>query len=79
MERGERMKLIPFFIKISMTFGCLVLLIISWLCGIEFAINSKVNGIVYYLSVGILIPSLILISIGIILIMFHIWESVPYE
>jgi len=73
------MKLIPFFIKISMTFGCLVLLIISWLCGIEFAINSKVNGIVYYLSVGILIPSLILVSIGIILIMFHIWESVPYE
>ena len=79
MERGKRMKLIPFFIKISMTFGCLVLLIISWLCGIEFAINSKVNGIVYYLSVGILIPSLILVSIGIILIMFHIWESVPYE
>jgi len=73
------MKLIPLFVKISMTFGCLVLLIISWLCGIEFAINSKVNDLVYYLLVGIFIPSLILISIGIILIVLHIWESVPYE
>ena len=73
------MKLIPLFVKISMTFGCLVLLIISWLCGIEFVINSKVNDLVYYLLVGIFIPALILISIGIILIMLHIWESVPYE
>ena len=73
------MKLISLFVRISMTFGCLVLLVISWLCGIEFAINSKVNDIVYYLLVGIFIPSLILISIGIILIILHIWESDVYE
>ena len=79
MGGGERMKLVPLFVKVSMTFGCLVLLIISWLCGIEFAINIKVNDIVYCLLIGILIPSLILISIGIILIILHIWESVTYE
>ncbi len=73
------MKLVPIFVKISMSFGCLVLLLITWLCGITFAFSSKINGIVYHLLVGILMSSLILISIGIFLILYHIWESGVYE
>jgi len=80
MEEGERMKkLVPIFVKISMSFGCIVILLISWLCGIAFIKNWNLSGLVDRLFISLLTVSLILVSIGIILIMYHIWENGIYE